>query len=132
MPYNRRMFKTTVHFFDKLEDHIRVGLSHWPIAYSLIGGVGVVLFWKGVWETAEYYPSLFGPVSFLIGLIIMLSTGLLVSFFIGDSIILSGLKHEKKLVEKTESEVRSEKNNMDYVVLRLEAIEQKLDSLTLH
>jgi hypothetical protein len=123
------LIKRTLHFFDKLEDHIRVGLSHWPIAYSLIGGVGVVLFWKGVWESAEYYPSLFGPVSALIGLVIMLSTGLLVSFFIGDSIILSGLKHEKKLVEKTEVEVRSEKNNISDVVLRLDQIEKKLDAL---
>ena len=37
-----------------------------------------------------------------------LLTGLFVSFFIGDRIILSGLTHEKKMEEKTESEVRAE------------------------
>ncbi len=123
------MLKKTISFFDKLEDKIRGGLSHWPIFYSFIGGVGIVLFWKGVWEIAEYYPVLFGPASVLIGLIILLLTGLLVSFFIGDSIILSGLKHEKKLVEKTEVEVRSEEDLMVLMMSRLDAIEKKLDSL---
>lgn len=122
--------KATIRFFDKLEDRIRGGLSHWPIFYSFIGGIGIVLFWKGVWETAEYYPALFGPVSALLGLIIMLSTGLMVSFFIGDSIILSGLKHEKKLVEKTEAEVRADTTATDRVLARLELIEKKLDTLT--
>ncbi|HVY72931.1 MAG TPA: hypothetical protein VG984_02700 [Candidatus Paceibacterota bacterium] len=124
------LIKRTIRFFDKLEDHIRGGLSHWPIFYSLIGGIGIVLFWKGVWETAEYYPSLFGPVSALLGLVILLSTGLMVSFFIGDSIILSGLKHEKKLVEKTEVEVRADTSATDRVLARLEVIEKKLDALT--
>lgn len=121
--------KTVIKFFDRLEDHIRAFLSRWPIMYSLIGGVAIVLFWKGVWEVAETYPWMHGYMSLLIGLIIMLFTGLLVSFFIGDSIVLSGLKHEKKLAEKTEEEVRSEKNNIDYVLTRLEQIEKKIDGL---
>lgn len=121
------MVKKVVIFFDKLEDAVRARLSRRPIVYSFIGGVGIVLFWKGVWETAGYFPVLFGPMSILVGLVILLSTGLLVSFFIGDNIILSGLKHEKKIVEKTETEVRSETHSLTYVVERLEAIEKKLD-----
>jgi len=121
------MWKRVVTFFDKLEDRVRIALSHRPIPYALIGGVGIVLFWKGVWETAEYFPALFGLPSVILGSIILLMTGLLVSFFIGDSIILSGFKREKKLVEKTESEIRSEKDSMQLVMAKLEAIEKKLD-----
>lgn len=116
-------------FFDRLEDKVRSRLSRSPLLYSFIGGVGIVLFWKGVWETAEMYPSLFGIPSLIIGTLIMLPTGLFVSFFIGDTILLSGLKHEKKLVEKTEEEVRGEKNNINYVVARLDAIEKKIDAM---
>ena len=117
------MFKWVVTFFDTLEDKIRITLSHRPILYSFIGGVGIVLFWKGVWETAELFPALFGPVSVLLGVIILLLTGLLVSFFIGDSIILSGFKREKKLVEKTENEVHSEKGTLDDILGTLKTIE---------
>ncbi len=116
-----------IRFFDRLEDKIRIALSHQPIAYAIIGGIGIVLFWKGVWETAELFPSLFGPPSAALGLVILLLSGLLVSFFIGDSIILSGFKREKKLVEKTESEVRSESDKMEYVMERLSRIENTLE-----
>lgn len=123
------MFKHITVFFDKLEDKVRIALSHYPIPYALIGGVGIVLFWKGVWETAEYFPLLGGPPSAVLGAVILLVTGLLVSFFIGDSIILSGYKHEKKLAEKTEAEVRSEKDAVQNILSKLDAIEKRLDVL---
>jgi hypothetical protein len=84
--------------------------------------VGIVLVWKGVWETAELFPILHGFPSFLIGVLILLTSGLLVSFFVGDSIIMSGFKREKKLVEKTQGEIHSE---MDILL----DIKKKVDSL---
>lgn len=119
--------KNIVRWFDKLEDHIRARLSHYPIIYALIGGVGVVLFWKGVWETAELTPYLFGPASILLGVIVMLTTGLLVSFFIGDNIILSGIAREKKLVEKTEEEVLEEHATLADVIEALEHMNKKME-----
>lgn len=100
--------KKILRFFDKLEDNVRGTLSKYPLIYSLIGGVGVVLFWKGVWETAEMFPVLNGPMSILVSVSILLTTGLFVSFFVTDRIILSGIKQEKKMVEKTEAEIRAE------------------------
>jgi len=123
------MVNRAVDFFDKLEDRVRAALSHRPISYAIIGGVGIVLFWKGVWETAELFPALFGPVSILVGLIMLLLTGLMVSFFVGDSIILSGFKQEKKFVEKIESEVHSEKDIDVLILERLDAIEAELQRM---
>lgn len=123
------MINRLICFFDKLEDRIRISLSHYPIPYAFIGGVGVILFWRGIWETADLFPWFSAPLSILTGLIILLLTGLLVSFFIGDSIILSGFKREKKLAEKTESEVRSEKDAMQYVVTELKTIDADLKKL---
>lgn len=98
-----------LHFFDKLEDRIRGVLSRHPIVYAIIAGFAVVLFWRGVWMSADEIPFLTGPVSILISVVIMLVTGLFVSFFVGDSIILSGIRGEKKLVEKTKDEVTADK-----------------------
>lgn len=108
---------------------MRIVLSHHPIPYALIGGIGIVLFWKGVWETAEYFPVLFGPVSIVIGTLILLATGLLVSFFIGDNIIISGFNKEKKLVEKTESEVRAEEAIQKHQAAELHIIETELKDI---
>lgn len=121
------MVKRIVHFFDKLEDKVRITLSHRPILYAIVGGVGIILFWKGVWEIAEAFPFLYGMGSVILGVSILLMTGLLVSFFIGDSIILSGYNREKKLAEKTEMEVREERNTDECIIEHLEAIERKLD-----
>jgi len=118
------MFRKIVHFFDKAEDKVRVALSHQPIFYAIVGGIGIVLFWKGVWETAAFFPFLHGIGSVLLGTVILLMTGLMVSVFIGDSIILSGLKGEKKMVEKTEKEIQEEEGIDERILAELETIEE--------
>ena len=46
--------------------------------------------------------------SLIVSTIVLLLTGLFTSFFVGDTILISGLKKEKKLIEKTEDEVDRE------------------------
>lgn len=122
--------KKLVTFFDRLEDKIRIKLSHSPILYSLIGAVGIILLWKGVWEVAELVPVLHGFGSIVLGMAILLASGLLVSFFIGDSIILSGFKREKKLVDKTEKEIlQAEKTQTTEILAKLEHLEKDIHEL---
>lgn len=124
-----RWWKRTLSFFDKLEDHIRARLSRTPIIYALVGGVGIVLFWKGVWEMADYVPALTGIGSVILGTSLLLATGLLVSFFIGDSIIISGIKHDKKIAEKTSQEVKTEADLLIDVEKKLADIEREVGEL---
>lgn len=128
------MIAAIIKFFDRLEDRVRGHLSHYPIPYAIIGGIGVVLFWRGVWHTADLFPFMTGPISTVIGIGILLLAGLFVSFFIGDNIMIAGLKREKKLAEKTESEIETEKEELDdvrEVVMKmerdLEEIKHKVD-----
>lgn len=119
-------------FFDKLEDRVRGKLSHYPILYALVGGVGIVLFWRGVWHVADDM-SLGSWASLIISLILLLMTGLFVSFFIGHYIIFSGLKQEKKIEEKEEEEIKMEldlqRAQMDTLIeikKRIENIEKEI------
>ncbi|HAT68335.1 MAG: hypothetical protein A2481_02655 [Candidatus Yonathbacteria bacterium RIFOXYC2_FULL_47_9] len=118
--------KKIFHFFDKLEDNIRATLSKHNILYAFIGGVAIVLFWRGVWMTADAIPFLTGPISILISVIVLLGTGLFVSFFIGDEIIISGIKKEKRLDEKVASEVKTELDVLNNIQKRLDNIEKEL------
>ncbi len=124
------MLKKLINFFDKLEDKVRIRLSHYPILYALVGAVGIVLVWKGVWESAEHFPILYGPASILLGTAILLVTGLMVSFFIGDTIIISGFKKEKKLVEKTEKEMLdATKNQTEILTAEIQHIHRDLEEI---
>ena len=146
------LFKSIYHFGDRLEDKVRGRLSHFPIIYAFIGGIGVVIFWRGVWHTADFLMDLFfvvqpslsttseislpwwdGPLSIAVGAGLLLLAGLFVTSFIGNEIIISGIKGEKRLAEKTEQEVkedlsadkRLQKQNEE-IIKRLGKIEKKL------
>ncbi len=53
-------------------------------------------------------------------------SGLFVSFFIGDTILISGIKREKKVIEKTEEEVRQETNTIKNIEADVAAEETAL------
>ncbi len=147
MYYNTKMLKRIIKFFDKLEDKIRGKLSHYPIFYALIGGVGVVLFWRGVWHTADFFTNLIfsfqqnssidlgnlpwwdGPLSIFLGSVLLLSTGLFVFGFIGNEIIISGLKGGKKLNEKTEEEIETEEVQLKNLQNTLNKVAEKISDL---
>ena len=123
------MFKVLEKFFDHLEDNVRNHLSHYPIVYALIAGVGIILFWRGVWHTADLFAFMTGPVSTIIGVVILLMIGMFVSFFIGDSIIIAGIKREKKIAEKTETEIETEKEELDEVRGMVQEVEEKMEKI---
>jgi sensor histidine kinase YesM len=132
------MVRHILDFFDKLEDVIRHALSRRPLLYALVGGTGVVLFWRGVWHLTDwvlltYFVLPAGPwdglLSILAGLIILLATGLFASVFVGDAIIISGLRGEKKMIDKAEHEIKSEVELLTEATLELKKIEKKIEEL---
>ena len=117
------MIRKVIIYFDKLEDKVRGHLSRYPILYTIIGGVAIVLFWRGVWHTADILQAKGGwlgfffyePVNLLIVAGVLLLTGLFVSYFIGDTILISGLKGQKKATEKTEKEIKEEEEQIEQI-----------------
>ncbi len=131
------MIKKIVNFFDKFEDHVRGNLSKFPIIYTLIGATAIVLFWRGVWHTADILQARGGvlgfifyePVNMIIVAFILLATGLFVSYFIGDSILLSGLKQQKKITEKTEKEIQQEEGSLAELASTIKEIKREVDEI---
>ena len=126
--FNSIIMHHILRFFDKFEDKVRAFLSHYPMFYAIIGGISVVLFWRSVWDVADDINL--SPFWSLVGsVIVMMATGLFVSFFIGDRIILSGVKHEKKVTEKTEEEIEEEETILINIVKRLEKMEKDINQI---
>ncbi|MBP9748007.1 MAG: hypothetical protein KBD17_00030 [Candidatus Pacebacteria bacterium] len=122
------MIKDILKFFDKLEDKVRGHLSHYPIFYAFIGGVGIVLFWRGVWHTADEL-SITGFGSLAIGTSILLVTGIFVSSFVGNKLIISGLMGGKKLTEKATDEIEAEEAQIQGLQHTISRLEKKLDQM---
>lgn len=135
-----KIYKNIFKFFDKTEDKTRARLSKHPLVYATVGAVGLVLLWRGVWMVADslsffdnnpfdkaYFID--GAVSIIASVIILLVSGLFVSFFIGDRIILSGLKQEKKLEEKTKEELDAEMNIVNDMKQKIDNIEENMEKI---
>jgi uncharacterized membrane protein YraQ (UPF0718 family) len=105
----KNIFKAIHNFFDLLEDKVRIKLVHSPIIYAFIGSIGIVSIWRGIWHLSDDW-GLSSWTSLIVGILIAVLTGLFVSFFIGENIIISGLNKEKRIDEKTEDEIHKERN----------------------
>ncbi len=122
------LIKNIVKIFDKLEDKVRGKLSHYPIIYAFIGGVGVVLFWRGVWHTADDM-NMGSIISLIIGSVMLLVTGIFVSAFVGSRLIISGLIGERKIEEKEEEELQTEEMQLKSLQNTLNRVEKKISDL---
>jgi len=131
------MFKKIIDFFDKFEDRVRGHLSHHPILYTLVGGIAIVLFWRGVWHTADMLQAeggwlgwiFYEPTNLVIVTIILLASGLFVSYFIGDTILMSGMKGEKKTADKTEREIQEEGKELKQIQTTIKEIEKDIEQI---
>ena len=129
-------------FFARLEKRIRHKLSHHPVLYALLGGIGVVLFWRGVWHTADALGMIYlawrssplmpdlvplgdGLISLAAGALLLLSTGLFVSDFIGAEVIATELKEDER---RTGSEMKAEEKSIAEMAKELKQATDHLDS----
>ncbi|OGM92906.1 hypothetical protein A2372_03610 [Candidatus Wolfebacteria bacterium RIFOXYB1_FULL_54_12] len=118
--------KKIVHFFDKFEDKVRAILARHPVVYAMIGSIGIILLWRGIWGIADEY-GMSSVTSIIVGTVILLVTGLFVSFFVGEQIIISGINEEKRIDEETEEEVKFQSISRIQMQWKLEGMLKKLD-----
>ena len=131
------MLKKIINYFDKFEDKVRGRLSHHPILYTFIGGIAIVLFWRGIWHTADMLQAQGGwlgwlfyePNNLVIVTVILLASGLFVSYFIGDTVLISGMSGEKKLAEKTEKEIKEEGIELKEIQNTIKEMEKSISEI---
>lgn len=138
------MFISIVRFFDRLEDRVRARLSHRSIVYAFVGGTCTIIYWRAVWHTAdilmEGIPWLDGikgfwgyvfyePISLVWTAIVLLMTGLFVSNFIGERIVISGLKKEKKVTDRTEEEVAGEEKDIQKLSAKMDLLIEEITNI---
>ena len=120
-----KIYKRIYKFFDKMEDVIRGKLTHYPILYAIIGSIATVSIWRGIWEVSDIW-GIPGWVSAIGGVVLAIATGLFVSFFIGENIIISGLNKEKRTDEKTEDEINKERSSIENIQNDIREIKELL------
>jgi large-conductance mechanosensitive channel len=123
-----KIYKIISKYFDKLEDKIRGKLTHLPLVYAFIGSVGIVSIWRGVWDISDDW-GIEPWMSLVFGILITMITGLFVSFFIGENIIISGLNKEKRTDEKTEEEIHIERKEINNERLTLIEIQKDIKEI---
>jgi hypothetical protein len=127
--YNCAMFSKSIDkFLNKIGDKTRRVLSNYPILYAFIGGSGIVLFWRGIWHIADDV-SLGSGASLIIGALILIVTGLFVSEFIGNRLIISGLIGEQEMEKKEEGQIETEETQIKNLQNTLTRLEKKLEHI---
>lgn len=117
-----------LNFFDKVEDHIRAWLSRRPLIYGVVAGIGAVFYFRGVWHLADEM-QIGSITSLVVSLIILISTGSFVAHFVGNDVILSGLKKEKKLIEKTEEEIAMETATLNEIKEEIKSLRAEIRNI---
>jgi len=120
--------KKFINFIDKVEDKARIKLVHTPVFYAFIGSVGIVSIWRGIWHISDEL-GISSLASLLFGMALTIVTGLFVSFFIGENIIISGLNKEKRIDEKTEEEIHKERTLINKIEKDIEEIKEFMKSI---
>ncbi|HCC83222.1 TPA: hypothetical protein DEP96_00030 [Candidatus Uhrbacteria bacterium] len=128
-------------------------LSHHPLFYALLGGTGVVLFWRGAWHTVDYLMLIAqnysaqtaqtsidlannlwwdGPLSLVVGSLILLFTGAFVSSLIGNEIIISGLRTEQRQLTRNDDALHNEARELEDLRQVLANLTAKIEHLADH
>ncbi|MDQ1281745.1 MAG: hypothetical protein QG630_96 [Patescibacteria group bacterium] len=135
---DKSFFQKIESYFSKTELKNRAYLSKRKFLYALLGGAGVVLYWRGIWHSADILEIkgglilkiIFSPVgSIILGILLLSSIGLLVQAFIGADVIISGIKKEKQEIDKTEEELKKDEEAREKEKNLIKEIDEHLHSL---
>jgi hypothetical protein len=109
----------------KVEDNARRYFERIPFVQAFIAGIGVIIFWRGVWEWLDR-SGVSPELSILLGMLLLGSVGVFIQTFIGNTIIIKSVKDEEKKEQKALQQVEGEVGTEEITIAALAA---KIDTL---
>ncbi|MDE2019467.1 MAG: hypothetical protein KGJ13_03910 [Patescibacteria group bacterium] len=133
-------------FLERAERWLRRKLQNHPLLYALVGGVGVVLFWRGVWHMTDFLAltllssrdavtsidwaqGIDSLLSFAFGTFLLLSTGLFISELLSGEVLLGKIKKEETTAEETEETVEKESSEIPRIEREVRHIAREVQQL---
>ena len=108
-----------------MEESARLYFEKTPFIQAFLAGIGVIIFWRGIWEWLDM--TRVSPfTSVVAGAAILLCVGVFVQTFIGNTIIIRNVKQEEMSEKKAIKEVEE---NVDTEEITLESLSAKIDML---
>ena len=122
--------KSITKTFLTIEERARHYFERIPFLQAFLAGIGVIIFWRGIWEWLDQ--SGVSPIaSVILGALILICVGVFVQTFIGNTIIIKEVKQEekteKKAIQKIEGEEVTESITLSGLSAKLDAIMKKID-----
>jgi len=122
--------KPITNIFLSIEDRARRYFEKMPFIQALVAGVGVIIFWRGIWELLDRTHVSPG-VSIVLGCLLLGAVGVFVQTFIGNTIIIKEVKQEekieKKAMQKMEGEVGTETVTLAQLSAKLDMVMKKIE-----
>jgi len=112
----------------RIEERARKYFENYPFFHAFLAGVGVVFFWRGVWELADifYLPPVW---SIILGIVVLGSIGLFLQTFVGNTIIIKNVEKEKSIDQKIKTEIKETQKDISKEELAIEDLSRKIDLL---
>jgi hypothetical protein len=108
-----------------IEDQARRFFERTPFIQAFFAGVGVIIFWRGIWELLDQV-GISPGFSVVIGALILGGVGVFVQTFIGNTIIIKEVKQEEKIEKKTLQKMEGDSYPTE---ITLDALSRKIDTL---
>lgn len=123
--------KTPARILLDIEERARRFFEQIPFVQAFMAGVGVIVFWRGVWELLDR-ANVSPGISILVGTLILGGVGVFVQTFIGNTIIIRNVRQEEKMEKKVfkeiEGEVGTEGVTLEELSAKIDALSQKIES----
>jgi hypothetical protein len=120
--------KYVTNIFLRIEERARTYFERVPFLHAFLGGVGVVLFWRGVWEIADRI-KIDPIVSIVVGSLLLGAIGLFLHTFVGNAIIIKNVEKDKRMTTRAEHEIAVVEKDIKQEGATLEQLSAKIDRL---